>query len=225
MSAKRREVSVKAGVHVIKPSESVRLLGGQLHESLRWNLHIRDHKASLLNQLISRINGLKKLCVNASFRTRLMVANGVVISKLTYLIILWGGARQYLINMLQVQQMTAARIVCGAGSWRLSRKQLLSRTGWLSVKQLFYYHSVLQVYKTLRNGAPRSLFLSLTCKYPRETRIATAGNIRQISRCGATFTSRASQFYNSVPVDVRTGSLPAVKSKLKKWITLNIPID
>ena len=36
----------------------------------------------LLYQLNRTLNGLKKVCVNASFGTKLMVANGVVMSKL-----------------------------------------------------------------------------------------------------------------------------------------------
>ena len=74
----RKDVSMMAGDYLIRPSESEKLLGGILHQSLDWKLHIRDHKASLLNQLSSRLNGLKKVCVNGSFGTRLMVANGAV---------------------------------------------------------------------------------------------------------------------------------------------------
>jgi hypothetical protein len=45
------------------------------------------------------------------FNTRLIIANGVVMSKMVYLINLWGGAQQYLLKALQVQQLTAARAV------------------------------------------------------------------------------------------------------------------
>ena len=41
-------------------------------------------------------------------------------SKLSYLIILWGGAKQYLLKALQVKQLAAARTVCGVASWRWS---------------------------------------------------------------------------------------------------------
>ena len=34
---------------------------------------------------------------------------------LIYLITLWGGAQQYLLRALQVQQLVAARTVCGVG--------------------------------------------------------------------------------------------------------------
>ena len=90
---KRVEVSLQAGEYTIKPSETEKLLGGQLHQSLKWNKHLRDNKESLMNQLTSRINGLKRVSRNTSFGTRLMIADGIVMSKLTYLITLWGGAQ------------------------------------------------------------------------------------------------------------------------------------
>ena len=66
-----------------------------------------------MKQLTGRIHGLRRVCFKASFKTKLKVANGVVMIKLTYRITLWGGTQQYLPSALQVQQMTAARAVCG----------------------------------------------------------------------------------------------------------------
>ena len=40
-----------------------------------------------------------------------MISNGVVMSQLTYLITLLGGASQYLINGLQVQQLAAETLI------------------------------------------------------------------------------------------------------------------
>jgi hypothetical protein len=200
---KRKEVSMMAGGFTIKPSETEKLLGGHLHQTLEWNLHIRDHKGSLLNQLNSRLNGLKKVCVNASFGTKLMVANGVVMSKLSYLITLWGGAQQYLLNAIQIQQLAAARAVCGFACWRWSKRKLLDKLGWLSVRQLVFYHSVLQVHKTLQTGVPVSLYQALSVDYPRQTRNAANGQIRQDENFSsqATFKYRAMKFFNSVPQD------------------------
>ena len=225
--AKRNEVTMIAGTHLIKPSETEKLLGGLFHQSLNWKVHIRDHKCSLLNQLIGRMNGLRKICRNASFKTRLMIANGVIMSKLTYLINLWGGAPQYLLNVLQIQQLVAARLVCSGDCSRWSKRKLLTTVGWLSVKQLIFYHTVLQAHKTLSSGLPRPLFYNLSTEYPRLTRSATAGQIRQTTNnsSSATFSYRAMINYNSVPVDIRSGSTNSVKCKLKKWIRTNIPID
>ena len=178
-----------AGGFNIKPTETEKLLGGQLHESLKWNQHIQGGKGSLLNQLNSRINGLKKVCVNASFGTRVMVANGAVMSKLAYFITLWGGAPQYLTRAVQVQQLVAARAVCGYHSLRWSRRQLLDKVGWLSVNQLLFYHTALQAHKTLQTGLPKPLYQSLTVDHPYRTRSAANGQIRQDSsfRSNSTF--------------------------------------
>ena len=224
-SNKRMLVNVKAGVHNIIPTEKEKMLGGLLHQSLKWNSHIRDDKESLLNQLNSRINGLRKVCSNASFKTRCMIANGIVMSKLVYLITIWGGAQQYLINALQIQQLVAARAVCGPGCWRWSRSKLLGRVGWMSVRQLIFYHTFLQVHKTMKTGLPRSLFESLQGQYPYHIRNASNGLIRPNFATRSTFKHRAAQQYNQVPADIRNGSLPTVKHNLRKWIKSNIPID
>ena len=67
-----------------------------------------------------------------------MVANDIVMSKLIYLITLWGGAQEYLLSALQVQQVSAARAVCGFGSWEWTRKKLLDRVEWLSFRQAIF---------------------------------------------------------------------------------------
>ena len=218
---------VQTGPYTIKPTESEKLLGGVLHESLKWNLHLQGHQSSLLNQLCSRLNGLKKVCVNASFRTRLMVANGVIMSKLVYLITVWGGAQQYLIRAIQVKQLAAARAVCGPVSWRWSRRQLLSKVGWLSVRQLIFYHTVLQAHKALKSGKPKPMVQSLPLDYPYRTRPAALGQIRHDHSFSSqtTFRYRALQYYNSVPASIREGSTSSVRKKLKKWILSTLPID
>jgi hypothetical protein len=174
----RQQVTMRAGNFVIKPTETEKLLGGHIHQSLRWNQHLTDSKSSLVKQLSSRINGLKQISHSASFKTRLMIANGAVLSKLVYLITLWGGAKQYLLKALQVQQLTAARTVVGFQSWRWSKATLLKRVGWMSVRQLIYFHTVLQAHKTLTTGVPRPLFSALSADHPYRTRSATSGNIR-----------------------------------------------
>ena len=180
-----------------------------------------------MNQLTSRINGLKRVSHDTSFGTRLMIADGIVMSKLTYLITLWGGAQQYLLNALQVQQLSAARVGCGFGCWFWSRSRLLKKVGWLSVKQLVFFHTVMQAHKTISTGVPKALHQSLSNSYPYRTRRAATGLIRNGDGLSSTssFKYRAMQYYNSVPSSIRTGSIASVKRKLKLWVKANIPID
>jgi hypothetical protein len=174
-----------------------------------------------------RINGLKKISVNATFTTRLMIANGAVMSRMVYLITVWGGAQQYLLKSLQVQQLTAARTVCGFYSHGWSKGKLIDRVGWLSVRQLIQFHTILQAHKTIRTGQPRPLFHSISTDHPRNTSSAASFQIRfgESFRARSTFKYRALQWYNSVPATVKTGSLATVKRKLKAWVKSNVPID
>ena len=149
ISNRRKEVCIQAGPYTIKPTETEKLLGCHLHQTMQWNHHIRDHSKSIVKQLTTRINGLKRIAKNATFKTRVMVANGAVMSKLVYLISVWGGAQQSLLKVLQVQQLTAARAVCGFYSRFWSKRKLLDRVAWLSVRQLIFFHTVLQAHKTI----------------------------------------------------------------------------
>ena len=185
-----------------------------------------------MKQLTGRINGLKKITQNCSFSTRLMVANGVYMSKVVYMMTLWGGAQLYLLKALQVQQLTAARCLCGFMSKRWSRMKLLKKVNWLSIRQLIYYHTVLQALKTIRLGKPAIIHQNISTQHPYRTRGATMGNIRfgetffgDSALVKASFKNRAVHWYNEVPASVRTGSLASVKIKLKKWVWQYVPID
>ena len=157
-----------------------------------------------------------------------MIANGSVQSKLIYLINVWGGAQQYLLKAsLQLQQLTAARTVCGPQSMRWSKSRLLQKVRWLSVKQLIEFHTILQAHKTLITGKPVALFDELSGSYPYQTRSATVGDIRLKKENSSlrTFKYRAMVLYNRVPQNVKTGSLLSFKQKLKQWIKENVPLD
>ena len=223
----RRQVSMMAGTFCIKPSETETLLGGHVHQTLQWNQHISDHKCSLIRQLTGRINGLKQIARTATFSTRLMIANGAIMSKLVYLITVWGGASQYLLKAVQVKQLDAARTVCGFNSWGWSRRRLLKKVGWMSVRQLVFFHTVLQTFKTITTGLPKPLHASLPTDHPYRTRNAAVGNIRfnETFISTNTFKYRAMTWYNSVPSSVKSGKLASVKRKLRIWIEENVAVD
>ena len=94
-SHQKGNVYIQAGEHVIKPSSTEKLLGCHISETLKWNEHLMENKESLLNQLNGRMKGLTSICRRASFKTRLMVANSVYMSKLCYLMQIWGGASSH----------------------------------------------------------------------------------------------------------------------------------
>ena len=191
-----------------------------------------DSDQSLVSQLTSRLNGLCLISSNSTFATKLMVANDIVLSKLCYLIQLWGGTESYLTKSLQVLQNRAARIVVGC-NWFTPTRALLKKCSWLSVKQMIFYQSVHLTHKIVKNGSPLYLAQKMSTTHPYRTRQATSGGIRfgkllssNLSRTQDSFCYRSTGQYNSIPADIRCiTNLAKFKGKLKQWVASNITID
>ena len=224
---KREEVYLKAGKHTIKPSATQKLLGANICQSLKWREHVIDNKSSLLNQLNSRINGLTLVSRQTSFKTRLMVANGVYMSKLSNLIQVWGGTQDYVLKALQVTQNKAAKYVTGL-SWFTPTRTLLKQCGWLSVRQLVFYHTVLSVHKTVIGGKPKYARDKLCQESSQHTRQQVKFSQKisgKSERSQTSFFYRGALDYNRLPVDLKNiDSLQTFKRKLKVWIRSQIAV-
>ena len=89
----------------------------------------------MVKMITSRINALLKIAWSADFKTRKMIANGLVMLRFVYLIQVYGNASEYLLRFLQVLQNKVARIVTRL-SWDTGTHVLLIQVGWLSIQQL-----------------------------------------------------------------------------------------
>ena len=67
------------------PVESEKLLGINLHQSLKWGEHIIANKKSMIKTLNGRLNALRRISYKASFKTRLMVGNACFLSIISYI--------------------------------------------------------------------------------------------------------------------------------------------
>ena len=143
------------------PTKCEKLLGGFIGQNLKFKEHIQDNEKSMIKILNKRLNALKKVSKIASFKSRKMIANGIIISRLIFLIPWWSGCEGYLLKSLQIIQNKAARMVTKCGK-RTPIKSLLNQCGWMSVAQLSVYHSLVLVYKILSTGSPRYLYSKLS---------------------------------------------------------------
>ena len=136
---------------------------------MKFGENLLHNEESVLRSLNTGIGALKILSRLANFRTRTIVANGIFMSKLIYLITLWGGSAKYMIVALQKAQNRAARVVTKL-DWHIPTSELLKQCGWLSVHQLAVYHSVFPVYKVIQNKSPRFCYSMFSAEYNYKTR-------------------------------------------------------
>ena len=226
----RGQVEIRAATEVITPTPCQKLLGCWVHQDLHWAEYIRGSKDSLCRSLNSRVSALRKIRYLASFKNRKIIAEGIFMSKLSYVIALWGGCEVGLKKALQVLQNKVAQVVTGK-DWTTSKKVLLQQCGWLSVNQLIFYHSVLLVFKVRQNKSPRYLFMMHNnWTYPYTTRQAANDLIRvgvrpRLEVVRESFRWRAASSFNQLPADIRTCSkVESFKRKVKTWIMNNISL-
>ena len=79
-------VEIRTPTEVITPSQTEKLLGAVVHQDLKWADHILHDEESLVKVLSKRLGALKKICKVTNFKNRKMIAEGLIMSKLSYLI-------------------------------------------------------------------------------------------------------------------------------------------
>ena len=85
-----QDVDITTGTVTVEPIKTEKLLGINIHESLKWKEHILNNEKSMIKILGTRLSALKKISVNATFKTRLMVGNSCFISVISFMISVWG---------------------------------------------------------------------------------------------------------------------------------------
>ena len=156
-----------------------------------------------------------------------MVANGVFMSKLCFLIQVWGGSSEFLLKALQVIQSKAARIITKM-SWFTPTRLLLKQCNWLSVRQLVHYHSILTTHKVVSTGRPEYLHNKMCREHQYNTRhsVKFGENFGGRSALASnSFCYRGVLSYGQIPQNIRQlKSFDSFKSQLKAWIMKNIEV-
>ena len=216
-------IFLDTGAEIIEPVENEKLLGCHVSNDFRWNNHIRDNEKSMLKILTSKINALKKISYYSSFKTRKMIAQGIIMSNLTYLIQLYGGSSEYLLSLLQVVQNSAARLVTKL-PWSTPTSTLLLQCGWLNIRQLVKFHSLVLLFKIKHDKKPTYLSDKISDNFGYKTRLATSNGIRKNTMISTevakkSFLNRTTQIWNKMPPNLRSiTSIVLFKKKMKVWV-------
>ena len=204
------------------------MLGGNISQNLKWTNHILLNEKSLVKQLGTKLNALRKISKVADFKTRKMLADGLFMSKLVYLIPLWGGCEKFLIRALQIIQNKAARSVTKLGIFT-PVQTLLRQCGWLSVNQLVFFHTVISLYKTRQNETPKYLYDMTSTELNYRIRAENPGKLRTVADYipeHKSYKWRSTRFWNQLPPEIKLmNNLIQFKGKLKSWVMLNVDVN
>ena len=176
----------------------------------------------MVRNLGSKLNALRKVSFYCSFKTRKAIAQGLVMSNLCHLVQLYGSSSGFLLTLLQTIQNAAARIVTRL-PWHTHSDVLLSQCGWLSVKQMVAFHSLMLLFRIRQSGKPQFLNEKMDGVFKYNTRFAVEGNLPLVGSLRTSvgsnsFLYRTIKLWNSLPPEIKMcDSLKSFKIKVHLW--------
>ena len=225
-------LTVKIGSVTQQTSPVERLLGLQLHQNLKFREHIQDNEKSLIKSLNTRLKALQKIKRVTSFSQRLAIANGIFNSKVVFLISVWGGCEEYLLDSLQIIINKAMRVICNVGK-SVKIEDLQQRTGWLSIRQAVMYHSLMDARRVMTTRQPTYLHHKLSGALTEGQRLHNTRHGAQqaaprLALIQSSWLPRAAAGYRRLPRDLVAlprgvgGRDQAFKGRLRKWVVQNV---
>ena len=182
---------------------------------MSWALHLDKDKKALLPALRRQLGVLKHQGRKIPLSCRRLIANAFIMSKLAYLIPLWGSATRNHIRKVQSLWNKVARWTSGLPR-KTKIKDLMAANGWMTVRNMITYHSLMMVWKLVNLKKPRHLYNSM--RIEGDNHIQTQEPRLQFTARG--LKHRASTEWNSLPSTLRNeDSISIFKRTLKKWIT------
>ena len=199
----------------IRPLESAKILGIIFIKTLSWSSHLDIGKEALIPKLKKKLGALKFTSKYATYKAKLKLANGCIMSHIIYGIQICGlHSSTNIIRRVQSVQTNTLKWV--TSSYNSSLTDLLKITKWLSLHQLSVYHAVILWWKVKKSNKPARLLQRTFKIQESEARLLLTEKIW----------SRKAEFYfrKVEPIIGGIVSISTVKTLLRQWIKFNIPI-
>ena len=141
--------------------------------------------------------------------------DGLVLSKIRYMLPIWGGAAEKHMRMVQTLLNDAAHYVTWKTTRRDSSVDLMQECGWMTAAEMANYYSLLLLWRVIRLNAQQSLATKIIID--DDCFVTTA--IPRLQHTTTAFRWRSTTLWNSIPDDLRHNmSLKSFKRNTKKWI-------
>ena len=198
----------------LEDAQHMRILGANLQGNMLWSSHLETGQKALFPQVRKVLGRLKHQGKLIPISSRNNLARGLILSRLNYLMPLWGGATENLLRKAQVIVNSAARWTTGLGR-RTRTTQLMKSTGWLTVKEQVRVSTSVLTWKLLHLGKPARLAegMQITPDWKIEIELPRL----QFSQTCLKW--RAASQWNDLPQDLRElPTIAAFKRQVKRQI-------
>ena len=204
----------KGNIKEVIAQTSATCLGGILQRDLQWKCQIETGENAILPVLRKKLGAMKFIGRRIPRAGKLLLANALILGKLNYLLVLYGGTQEKYLRKLQVLCNNTIRFVTGANR-RATTRELVTSVNWLTVKELIKLHTLVAAWKIVWQSTP--LILSEKFTLDQDRLLYTDRPRLQNTAMGTRW--RMMTEWNLLPRELRLmGTLPRFKIRVKKWI-------
>ena len=203
------------GMEIVKDSKFCRILGATLQSNVTWTGHLETAEKALLPEIRRNLGLLKSLGKSLPPSCRNTMARGMIISKLTYLVSVWGGTTANNIRKAQTLLNKTARWAANMPR-KTKISTLLETLDWLTIREMTTTNSATIMWKLINQKKPLKITERLEID---ETEKKIRINEPRLLFSEQNFTVRASREWNCIPDQIRMNmKLNSFKRQMKSWV-------
>ena len=198
----------------IKDNTNFRILGANIQQNMGWSSHLETGKKAVFPKVRKQFGAIKMLGKQLPRKCKKLLVEGLLISKMQYLLVVWGNQEGRMMTTAQRLENQMARWITGCGKG-IRITSLMDEVGWKTMKEMVRIQSLTMIWKLINIEKPEILRekivveddLHLTSRTPR------------LKFTENSFLIKSIKIWNDTPLEIRQmKSLPTFKRHIDKWI-------
>ena len=200
---------------VVIPKAQVRILGWIMNQ----RMDMSTNASNVISEVNLMIHNLRNLKLLMSEKTRLMIANAFMKSKLSYGLPLYIGANQKIKHKMNTCMMKVARWVKGNCQFMIPNTKICKSIKWSTPNQMILQESMIMIHKMLTENPIKTLDDEI--RKPRSSRnqkyyMKYRPKMEKMRRNSVYMSIKT---YNLIPEEMKTMKVKKFKKEIRKiWI-------
>ena len=213
-------VAISVGDSEIAPTHSIKVLGIELDDKLRFSIHTDG----ICSQAAKQVNALKRIKQHLDRRCKMIIYNSYINSNFNYCSVIWMFSNKMQAEKLEKTNKRAIRFVTDKG--HMEYENILSQERLLSINKQCKKAIAVLMYKIKKGLAPsylRDLMTVQDIKYDmRDSEKCVMPQYNTVQYGKNSVKYYGVKLWNTLPIAIKTSpSLNTFKSGVTEWLLAN----
>ena len=212
-------VTMHAHNHTITQKQTTKILGAIINNTLTH----KDHINTVISSIHYKMHTMRHITQYTTLKTRLMIANAIILSTLNHLLPLLINAHKQQLQQLQTLLLKSTRLVIGSPCFKWSTSRMLKACNWHTIYHMITIQSTIFIHNIIAHKTPSAIYNMLTStmhntqgnRFARKIRMSHRALTDQLNN---SLIYKAISIYNTLPTSLMSLDSAAFKLEVKKHI-------